>query len=200
MSEANHPTREKLIVETLVMIDEMPYEDLSAGELLRRTGISKGSLYHHFEDYSELLEAAYLRRFFMFVEAAVAAIEHAVNTSASKSEFYGQLRELTRASQARARSGHRFERARLLGKAERNDRFRESLGRMQQLQTDAFTVAIEKAQLKGWVRSDVQARTLAVFIQAYSFGRIVDDITSTQMDDDDWVTLIDLIAETSLSS
>ena len=198
--ETSHPTREKLIAETLVMIEEMPYEDLSAGELLRRTGVSKGSLYHHFEDYSDLLEAAYLRRFFMHVETAVAAIEMAVNTAESKEEFVGYLRDLTRASQARSRAAHRFERARMLGKAERNERFHATLGAMQQRQTDAFTVAITAAQARGWVTRDVQARTLAVFIQAYSIGRIVDDITSVTMDDDDWNELIDRIVDLALAT
>ena len=182
------------------MIDELPYEDLSAGELLRRTGISKGSLYHHFEDYSDVLEAAYLRRFFVNIETAVAAMEYAVDRASTRDELFGYLRELTYASQDRSRAPHRFERARLLGKAERNERFRASLGAMQQRQTDAFAAAIARAQEKGWVRKDIQARTMAVFIQAYSIGRIVDDITEVPMDDDDWNTMINLIAEGTLGA
>ena len=177
------------------MIDELPYEELSAGELLRRTGISKGSLYHHFEDYSDVLEAAYLRRFFINIETAVASMEYAMDSAATKDELFAHMRELTQASQDRARAPFRFERARLLGKAERNDRFRVALGAMQQRQTDAFAAAISRAQEKGWVRTDIQARTIAVFIQAYSLGRIIDDITENPMDDEDWNNMINLIAE-----
>jgi hypothetical protein len=39
-----------------------------------------------------------------------------------------------------------------------------------------------------------EARTGAVFIQAYTLGRIVDDITTTHMNDADWEKLIGRIA------
>jgi hypothetical protein len=61
---------------------------------------------------------------------------------------------------------------------------------MQQHLTDQFTEAITVAQDKGWVGKKYEARTLAVFIQAYTLGRIVDDIVERPMSDEDWINLI----------
>jgi len=46
------------------------------------------------------------------------------------------------------------------------------------------------AQQKGFVNHDFEPRTGAVFIQAYTLGKVVDDITQVHMDDQDWERLI----------
>jgi hypothetical protein len=66
--------------------------------------------------------------------------------------------------------------------------------------TDSLTTCIAQAQAKGWVNTSFQARTLAVFIQAYTLGKIVNDVGEQQMDDSDWEGLITLIADRALSS
>jgi hypothetical protein len=65
---------------------------------------------------------------------------------------------------------------------------------LQQQLTDALTLAFAQAQEKGFLNKSFEARTGAVFIQAYTLGRIVDDITTTQMNDADWERLIGRIA------
>ena len=82
----------------------------------------------------------------------------------------------------------------MLARSERNERFRKSLGDIQQQLTDSLTQAIKNAQDKGFVTTDFQPRTLAVFIQAYTLGKIVDDITTNPMDDQDWDRFITRIA------
>ena len=57
-----------------------------------------------------------------------------------------------------------------------------------------MTLAFETAQEKGFLNKNFEARTGAVFIQAYTLGRIVDDVTTTHMNDDDWEKLIGRIA------
>jgi AcrR family transcriptional regulator len=46
MSDAGKETRSRLLLTTVEMLDEMTDKDVSAAEILRRTGIAKGSLYH----------------------------------------------------------------------------------------------------------------------------------------------------------
>ena len=65
---------------------------------------------------------------------------------------------------------------------------------LQQQLTDSLTSAFQTAQDKGFLNKDIEARTGAVFIQAYTLGRIVDDITENQMNDADWQKLIGRIA------
>jgi hypothetical protein len=104
------------------------------------------------------------------------------------------LDRLTASTQARENASLRFRRARKLARSERHEKFRKSLGELQQQLTDSLTLAFETAQEKGFLNKDFEARTGAVFIQAYTLGRIVDDITTTHMNDADWEKLIGRIA------
>ena len=198
--QSAHPTKTKLRDAVVGMMELTPPEDIHSEYVLRETGISRGSLYHHYEDFTDLLEDAMLYRFSAGVEASTAAIETIVETAGNREEFFSMLEGVTRATQARKRSDIRFDRARMLAMAQHNDRFRRKLGIVQDRLTDALTESIAMAQQKGWANPDFQARTLAVFIQAYTLGKIVDDVGEHPMDDSDWENLITVIADRAIST
>jgi AcrR family transcriptional regulator len=162
--------------------------------VLERAGASKSSMYHFFEDFSDLLEETYVVRFGENVKESIAVIEKIVAKSTTKEEFFVALDRLTASTQARENASLRFKRARKLARSERHEKFRNSLGALQQQLTDSLTSAFEQAQEKGFLNKNFEARTGAVFIQAYTLGRIVDDITENHMNDADWEKLIGRIA------
>ena len=47
-----------------------------------------------------------------------------------------------------------------------------------------------EAQNKGWMSENVDARAAAVFVQAYTVGRVVDDIAPDKVDPEAWINLI----------
>lgn len=63
-----------------------------------------------------------------------------------------------------------------------------------------MTEAITRAQDKGWVRQDLNPRAIAVFLQAYSLGRAVDDVAENHISNDDWVQLIGVMIGSLQSS
>lgn len=193
VSDGMHPTRARLIEVTVDLLEQASVDEVTSARVLEASGISKGSMYHFFADFDDLLEHAYLRRFAAGVEASSAAIREIMREATSAEDFFERMHEVTVATQARARASLRFDRARMLAMAERHDRFRALLGPVQQQLTDALTELFARAQERGWVNRDFQPRSGAVFIQAYTLGRIVDDVTERQMDDEDWVNLIALI-------
>jgi AcrR family transcriptional regulator len=190
MAHDLNETKQRLIDATSELMDELPLEEISAALVLERTGASKSSMYHFFEDFSELLEETFLVRFAASVEASGRAIKEIIKASTTQEGFFNALETVTKSSQARGTSAIRFQRARMLARCERNDRFRRSLGEIQENLTDFLAEAFEMAQQKGFVNYDFEPRTGAVFIQAYTLGKVVDDITQVHMDDDDWERLI----------
>lgn len=195
-----HETKMQLMRATSDLMDEMSFEEISAAMVLERTGASKSSMYHFFEDFNDLLEETFLQRFALSVHTSDREIKEIIRTSSSSEEFLRSLEKVTKASQARKNSATRFQRARMLARSERNERFRISLGEIQQQLTDSLTQAFESAQDKGFLNRDFEARTGAVFIQAYTLGRVVDDITVNQMNDKDWEKLISRIAREVLGN
>lgn len=199
MAKENNETRSRLIEATSDLMDHHAIEDISASMVLDHAGASKSSMYYFFEDFSNLLEETYVVRFGKSVTEATEAFEEIIEGSKSKKEFLLALDRLFISTQSRENADLRFRRARKLGRSERHERFRKSLGELQQDLTDKLTLALERAQDKGYLNKDFEARTLAVFIQAFTLGRIVDDITTTRMDDMDWDKLIRRIVREVLS-
>ncbi len=194
MAHEQNETRQNLIQATSDLMDLHAIEDISASMVLERAGASKSSMYHFFEDFSDLLEQTYIVRFGETVAISIKVIEKIIARSTTKEEFFVALDRLTASTQDRGIASIRFSRARELARSERHEKFRKSLGELQQQLTDSLTLAFETAQEKGFLNKSIEARTGAVFIQAYTLGRIVDDITETHMNDADWEKLIGRIA------
>jgi AcrR family transcriptional regulator len=194
MAHESNETRHNLIQATSELMDLHAIEDISASMILERAGASKSSMYHFFEDFSDLLEQTFLVRFDEEVRVSIVVIEKIIARSTTKEEFFVALDRLTASTQDRGLASLRFSRARELARSERNEKFQKSLGKLQQQLTDSLTNAFQTAQDKGFLNKSFEARTGAVFIQAYTLGRIVDDITETHMNDADWQKLIGRIA------
>jgi AcrR family transcriptional regulator len=194
VAHEQNETRQNLIQATSDLMDLHAIEDISASMVLERADASKSSMYHFFEDFADLLEETYIVRFGENVAISIRVIEKIIARSTTKEEFFVALDRLTASTQDRGIASIRFSRARELARSERHEKFQKSLGELQQQLTDSLTLAFETAQEKGFLNKNFEARTGAVFIQAYTLGRIVDDITTTHMNDADWQKLIGRIA------
>lgn len=190
MAKTSHPTRDRLIETMAQLLDGSDPEHITADQVLNASGVSKGSLYHHFEDFEDLLEAALISRFSTNVDATIDHLAAILATATSRDELVAALRKVNEFDQDQSRSRFRLERARAAGLTYSSPRFHDALGAEQQRLTDAFTDLFSEAQNKGWMSSELDARATAVFVQAYTVGRVVDDIAPEKVDPQAWVELI----------
>lgn len=190
MAKTSHPTRDRLIETMVELLDGSDPEHITADQVLSASGVSKGSLYHHFEDFEDLLEAALIARFSVNVDVTIDAMSKILATVNSRDEMLEALRELNVYNQAQSRSSYRLERARAAGLTYSSPRFHDALGQEQERLTEAFIDLFKEAQNKGWMSKDIDARAAAVFVQAYTVGRVVDDIAPEKVDPDAWISLI----------
>jgi AcrR family transcriptional regulator len=190
-----HPTKERLITVAVSMMDGDRPDKVHIDEVLLLSGISKGSLYHHFNDFSQLIESALIRRFSIFVDTSIGLIEKITNDSNSKEQFLNSLRTFMGATQNSDLSANHFERARALGMAGSNPRFRGALAVEQDRLTSALENLFREAQDRGWLSTRFDPRAGAVLMQACTFGQVINDVSDTQYNNDDWVELIDLILD-----
>ena len=184
------PARDRLIATVSDMLDGAHPQDILVEDVLRESGVARGSLYHHFHDFPELIETTLLKRFSQGVDFDISMMEQLVSTCESSDEFWSRIDAYSAEAQDPARAHRRAERSRIIGLAESSDRFRVLLSAEQERLTNTLADAISRVQAKGWVRSDLSARAIAVFIQAYTLGRAVDDVAETQIDPEDWLKVI----------
>jgi AcrR family transcriptional regulator len=190
-----HPTRERLLLTTVELMDTENPEKVGVEMVLEKSGISKGSLYHHCEDFPSLLEAALVYRFHRVVDSSIALIANTVATATTREEFFADMEKVTAITHSREMTAIRFERARALGHAGSSPRFKEALGVEQQRLTLAFADLVREAQNQGWVTTDIDPMATAVFIQAYTIGKLIDEVTAEPVDEQEWLKLIHRMVE-----
>jgi AcrR family transcriptional regulator len=185
-----HPTK-RLLVETVVaMLETKKPNEILAEEVLEVSGVSKGSMYHHFSDLQELVETAQLIRYSKWIDASIEFMTTYVLGATTKEEFIESLRKLTELTQAADRKGARAERARALAACFDNPRMAKAMGEETQRHTDALADIIQEVQNRGLVRAEVDAKAVAVFIQAYTLGKLVNDYNPNGVQDDVWTEMI----------
>lgn len=185
-----HPTK-KILVETVArLMRENHLGDIQSEVVLEESGVSKGSLYHHFEDFHELLETALVFRYVLWIDASIEFLEKRVVTARTQEDLRKSLIELTQLTQSDDRKGSRAERAHALAQCHKNPRLAKQMGEATQRLTEAIADVVDEVKNKGLFRESVSSLTLATFIQAYTLGKIVNDHNPNAVKEEDWNTFI----------
>lgn len=173
------------------LLKRHPPSKITTEMLLKEADVARGTLYHHFESASALVEHTLLDSFSAHVDSNIQALRDLVDTSKSRKDFAAGLRLVTRVSQSADRRATRFARTRLISYSEISPALRKTLAREQERLTVAIEGIVTTAQAKGWAKLTIKPRPAAVLIQAYTLGKIVDDVAETKMPEEDWNVLID---------
>lgn len=186
-------TKDRLINTVSEMLDGATPQHILVEDVLTASGVARGSLYHHFGDFPALIEATLVRRFSAGVDYTNAVMTEISANSASADEYWARMYEMSNDAQHPNREHRRSERHRILGMAGSNARFGAMLAVEQERLTVTLMDAISVAQEKGWVRADLDPRAIAVFLQAYTLGRTVDDVAENHLDPEAWTALIKVV-------
>ena len=192
-------TRDRLVAAVIELSADRPVDEVKVEGVLGHTGISTGSLYHHFEDFGHLQETAMVERYKELLKAGVVMVATALDEATSLEDVQQRIAMAGVEYSKLNTPQSRFERARILAKAEHHERLRVLLSEAQQELTDALAEMLARAQEgPGWVNPEVDPRALAVYMQAYTFGRLVDDIATEPMNQEDWQYLTAMIFNVAL--
>lgn len=190
-----HPTRQTLIEAARACLDQQPWDQVTVDLVLDRCGVSRSSLYHHFEDFQDLLEQATAEAISEGTRQAIAMFNTILESSDSAGDFRRRIFEFGRTVNSRTRAPNRMRRMAALAATDRNERYRLTVARDQHLLDRAYQDLIEAAQAKGWIAADVDALGVSLFIQAYSLGRVLDDISNEPIDEDRWNGMIEKLLD-----
>lgn len=161
--------------------------------VLDRSNISKGSLYHHFEDIYHLLEAAMIVRYARYVDTNIAALQALLSAAKTGEDFYLGLSHLSAVTQGEGMKRARQERALTIGRAITSPRMSVLLQGEQQRLTDALVQLIKDAQARKLCNQEIDSHALAVLMQAWTLGKIVDDLSENPVDNDAYLALVNRV-------
>lgn len=185
-----HPTKEKLIETFLALSEEGDIDKITVDEVLDRSRISKGSLYHHFENFDDLIAEAMARRYAEGVDRSIEQMVVALLGCGSKDQFLEGVR-LSILQTIRPESAvFRLNRSRIIGMCANNVRLEAKVAAEQDRLSKAIEGLFCEAQKQGWVKPTLHIPAAALLVQAYTFGKVVDDIAVRPVDQEAWVELI----------
>jgi len=172
----DHPTKFQLIEAVNELFDKKGSFEVTLEDVQSATGISTGSIYHHFDDFGNLVITALSRRAFVTVEQDVATISAFVENSDSREEFLAAVGQLTEAIYSPTRALIRMEKLELIAMARTRQDFYELIQENERDVTAALGAVIARGQEKNLLRRDMDPVAFAVWLQSYSFGSILNDL------------------------
>jgi AcrR family transcriptional regulator len=189
-----HPTKRALVQTVLDQLKTKKPSDLTSELILETSGISKGSLYHHFEDFDDLIETAQVFRYAAYVDQSIHILTKVFQTAKNGDEMLVELKQLTKFTQSPNLMSQRMDRATSISLANANPRMMQKLNAQQDRLNEALIDIFREARDRGWINPDVDLHAGAVFIQAYTLGIIINDVSGKKLDNKAWTDLIDLFA------
>ena len=191
-----HPTKSHLVATTVSLIDEFGPQGFTVDQLLDNSKISKGSLYHHFEDFNDVIIAAQVERFAQYVEEDIAGVTQVLLAATSREDLLKRLDTVSLIAHSPERATRRGDRMEILSSARHSEKMKLALGPVQARLTASFADLIREMQSRQWVTTEISPEAVAVFIQAYSLGLVVNDASSDHIDMAKWHQLISRMLRT----
>lgn len=187
---ATHPTKMHLLDTAVSLIDEFGAQGFTVEQLLEKSTISKGSLYHHFEDFSDVIVQAQMVRFSQYVAEDIELLTTVMVNTTSRDDLIARLELVTRTSHDPKRAPRRFDRAAIIASVQYSEKGRAQLAIAQQHLTDAISDLVRELQERQFVDAAIDPKSLSTFIQAYSLGLILNDVTAEPVDHEVWLAFI----------
>ncbi len=163
-------SRQELIDVALRIIAENGIDALRIEDVCEAVGVTKGSLYWHFQDRQGLIRAAMLEQLRRLSETQLDSLDDAIDTAASRDEYLlrvaGSLVDPFDSHEAEAR-WQRFE---MLTTARRDPELQQMMTEIQRRHQRYLTSITTKAQERGILRSDADPAAVAAAMTALALG------------------------------
>ncbi|MEY3617715.1 MAG: hypothetical protein RL726_413 [Actinomycetota bacterium] len=185
-----HPTKIALLEAGRALAEEHGLYGYTVEMLLESSGVSKGSLYHHFADFMDFVESVQVNVYAESMRVDIDNAKEGFERATSKEDFRRFVLAVVGSAFLPDRPDLRLLRASMVGATRGRDDYRARLGAEQLRLRELLADVIIQAQARGWVRPEVDPDTGAAFMLAYSFGLVVDEVTGKPVDPLAWQDLV----------
>jgi hypothetical protein len=134
-----------------------------------------------------------IARFARYVDTNISSLRTLLESATTPEELYAGLAQLSAVTQGEGMQRARQERALTIGRAITSPRMSDLLRHEQQRLTDVLAESISGAQERGLCNQDIEPHALAVLMQAWTLGKIVDDLSETPVDNDAYISLVNRV-------
>jgi len=173
-------------------LEESGESHLTIDDILLETGVSKGSLYYHFGDREGLIYAARIAQYSTYLQNDSEELRGGLMTCTTFDQFVENLLGLTILSMQKNDRKIRAMRLNAISSAYGRPDLWYALQEKQHQYTNVITEVFQYGQKMGWVRTDVTAHALGVFVQGHALSRILVDLDHNELEAESWEKVMKL--------
>lgn len=188
--------RARLIDSALAIIDRDGVDEARLRDIVEHAGMTTGSLYWFFKNRRALVNAALAERYIRKMRDLIDVADGIVGKGLVVGDPLDLLSEIVVRVNDEDRVTARRERVQVLAAALDDPVLGKQVAEVQRTLLSQLAAVIRSTQEQGIIRSDVDAHSVAVMIQATTFGLATVDLAPDLVPaDDDWKFLMERIVK-----
>jgi AcrR family transcriptional regulator len=174
--------RERLLSAAIRHLDTHGEAELRVTEIAAETGVAIGLIRHHFGGRDGLVAEAQQVRVEGSTREDLDGVRAVIESAATYQHLRDGVERLVRIPFETSREQVRLSRLAAISSAHGRPDARANIGRTVGGLLDQLAGLLRVAQTRGLIRSDLDTRAVATFIQAYALGLILTDLDPTPAD------------------
>lgn len=185
-----HPTAQKLVDTVIEMLQTTAYSKIKSENVLVRSGITRGPLYHHFADFDDLIQTAQIQLYKSFAFDVISQLVKVIEATDDLENARRELHSFVENRSRRITYTLLRQRVGIIHNAASMPNLREKLNNTQEALTQEWMKAYQICLDKGWADPTMDPRCVAILMQSSFIGRVLDEMSSVQMDVNEWVKIL----------
>ena len=183
--EVTETTKSRILNAAIVMMDEGGESAVRLGAIAENLGIKEPSIYHHFTNRTELVNAAYVEWYWQCLKTDI-PVEAMMVLVETREDYVRAVRKTMEWSYQPERHHARAIRLSVLGAAQRNPDLAVAINDINRKFLTSIADAANVAQQQGWVRQDLDPMAIAYWLHGQIIGRVVAEMNPGHVDLAQW--------------
>ena len=178
-------TRSRILNAAIEMMETGGESSVRLSAIAEALGIREPSIYHHFTNRTELINAAYVEWYWQCLKTEI-SVEAMMVLVETKEDYVRAVRKSMEWSYQPERHHARAIRLSVLGAAQRNAELAIAINDINKRFLAAIADAALVAQQKGWLREDIDPMATAYWLHGQIIGRAVAEMDPGHVDLAQW--------------
>lgn len=179
-------TRSRLIEATIEAIADGGEASVRVHNIAAKAEVREPSVYHFFKNRKELVEAAQAERYRRSYYEMILPFKAMASGATSKQELLDILRQIFSVMYQQERATARSTRVNVLGSAQTSKFLSQVVADMNYEISEALAEVFTDAQKKGWVRANIDAQMLSLWLMAQVNSRNLPEMDLDRYRIEEW--------------
>ena len=183
--EIAESTRSRILNAAIEMMESGGESSVRLSAIAEGLGIKEPSIYHHFANRTELVNAAYIEWYWQCLKTDI-PVEAMMALVDSREDYIRAFRKSMEWSYQPERHHARAIRLSVLGAAQRNPELAVAINNINRKFLATIADSVLVAQQKGWLRTDLDPMATAYWLHGQIIGRAVAEMDPGHIDLTKW--------------